>query len=385
MKNTDCCLVLSGYVNGYSIIRELSKQGIRNIVVFDTQKSLAAYSNKIQKFVRIDPSVQSLYQAIHDLHQEFDRIILFPTSERHLEQLHELYDKIESYCFLPFNRQNLLASISKINQYEHCEKSGVPYPQSVTIRHEHQLDQLLRLPFPIIVKPSHRDNERNDVFRHLVLNTPDDYESCKDVIQGYLAKGVTFLASEIIPGDSSNIYAYVGYRSKQGVILNEWTGKKLSQYPNHFGVFASASNQAPPEVLHQGRKLLEAMDLYGICEPEFKYDSRDGTYKLMEINLRPMMWNRVGSLSGVNLMYTQYLDARGEKTVKEQQDQTRDLHFVYGKYELLSFLKGTISFKTLWKNLFCSDKTYFAVFDVQDIKPFWADILHSLRILFRKF
>ena len=65
----------------------------------------------------------------------------------------------------------------------------------------------------------------------------------------------------------------------------------------------------------QGRKLLNGMDIKGIAQPEFKYDFRDQKYKLMEINLRSMMWHRVGNLSGVNLQYSQYLDALGEKVV----------------------------------------------------------------------
>ena len=64
------------------------------------------------------------------------------------------------------------------------------------------------------------------------------------------------MASEIIPGDGSNIYAYVGYRSKSGKIINEWTGRKLSQYPDDFGVFSSASNEAPDDVLIQGEYYL---------------------------------------------------------------------------------------------------------------------------------
>ncbi|MET3287788.1 UNVERIFIED_CONTAM: putative ATP-grasp superfamily ATP-dependent carboligase [Brevibacillus sp. OAP136] len=176
----------------------------------------------------------------------------------------------------------------------------------------------------------------------------------------------------------------MAYRNKQGKILNEWTGKKLSQYPNHFGVFSSASNQSDQTVLEQGRKLVETMNLFGICEPEFKYDSRDGTYKLTEVNLRSMMWNRMGNLSGVNLQYTQYLDAIGQATERQQQDQTRKIHYVYSKHEIFGLLNGTIPFQTFWHNLFDSDKTYFAVFDPQDIKPFLADSVANVRGLFRK-
>ncbi len=373
LKERTCCLVLSGYVNGYSIIRELREQGVKDIILFDTAKSLAAYSNKIKKFVRIKSSNTALQSALESLHQEYEKIVIFPTTEGQIEQLYELRDQISDYCFLPFNQRNIIQSISKITQYTYCQRMGVPYPKSVFVLRQTDLSLVCELPFPIIIKPSQRDTLQDDVFRHMIFRSRHDFEKSEQLLLDYLDRGITFLASEVIPGDSSNIYAYVGYRSRDGEILNEWTGKKLSQYPGRFGVFASASNQAPPEILLQGRKLLEAMDLYGICEPEFKYDPRDGTYKLMEINMRAMMWNRVGNLSGVHIIHTQYLDAIGKKVKKQEQQQKLDIHYVYFKYELMGLFNGTIPFRMFWNNLFHSDKTVFAVFDFLDIKPFLAD------------
>ena len=384
MKGKHCCLVLNGYVNGYSIIRELHARGVRDIILFDTTKSLAAYSNRIKKFVKIEPSVSSLKQGLEALHREYEQIVLFPTAEAHMEQLYELREEIADYCFLPFNHENLLESISKITQYEHCEKAGVPYPKSVFLLCQADLDKVNELPFPVIVKPSQRDSIQNDVFRHLLVRSREEFQRHVPQLLAHLSKDVSFLVSEVIPGPSSNIYAYVGYRNKEGQIVNEWVGKKLSQYPNRYGVFASASNQAPPEILQQGRKLLESMNLYGIAEPEFKYDPRDGTYKLMEINLRSAMWNRVGYLSGVSILYTQYLDAIGEKPRRERQKQTKDIHFVYFKYECLGLLNGTIPFRQFWENLFHSDKTYFAVFDPKDLKPFLVDTLSILEMMLKK-
>jgi|GEM_PF-239072 len=382
MKGKHCCLVMGGYVNGYSIIRELHEQGVRDIILFDTDKNLAAYSNRIRRFVQIEASAPSLRQALARLHEEYERIVVYPTSEKHLLLLHQLREEIAGYCFLPFNPHNLLESISKINQYAHCEKAGVPVPKSVRLLQPSDLSRVQEVPFPLIVRPSHPP--QGDSFHHLVVRSRESFVQYEPLLESLLARGVALLASEVIPGDSSNIYAYVGYRDRNGRILNEWIGKKLSQYPDRYGVFASASNQAPAEVLMQGRKLLEAMNLHGIAEAEFKQDPRDGRYKLIEINLRSTMWNRVGFLSGVHILYTQYLDAIGDHTEKEEQVRTKEIHFVYGKHELLGLLRGTIPFRTFWNNLFRSDQTCFAVFDPADLKPFWFDTLGMVRQLARK-
>jgi predicted ATP-grasp superfamily ATP-dependent carboligase len=172
-----------------------------------------------------------------------------------------------------------------------------------------------------------------------------------------------------------------------GKILNEWAGRKLSQYPDSFGVFASASNEAPEEVKILGRKILNEMDIKGIAQPEFKYDSRDKKYKLMEINLRSMMWHRVGNLSGVNLHYSQYLDAIGEKVSSQVQIKNKDIHFTYLKYEIINLIRRRKYLQTFIKNLTKSDRTYIAVYDRQDIKPFLKDCIDmsngAIRVLLR--
>lgn len=125
----------------------------------------------------------------------------------------------------------------------------------------------------------------------------------------------------------------------------------------------------------QGRTLLEGMDIKGIAQPEFKYDSRDRKYKLMEINLRSMMWHRVGNLSGVNLQHSQYLDAIGEEINRQVQVKSRDVHFVYLKHEIINLVTRRKYLKTFRKNLLGSDETHLAVYDRRDIKPFLIDCI----------
>jgi D-aspartate ligase len=383
MKKDTCALVLGGYVNGYSIIRELHEKKVEDIILFDTTRSLASYSNKIKKFFLIDNTPESLYNALGILNQEYHKIIIFPTEDLQLEYLYKLNPKIEHFCFLPLNSKNIMECLDKYYQYSFCEKLGIPYPKTVQITHATDIEKIADIQYPILIKPTKRNDLKLDVFRNLQLDTNTDLEKNTELIKGYLNAGISFIASEVIPGDGSNIYAYVGYRSKAGEILNEWTGKKLAQFPNDFGVFASASNQAPDIVRDQGRALLNGMDLIGIAEAEFKYDHRDGKYKLMEINLRSTMWHRVGNLSGVNIQYTQYLDAIGKKASAQQQDKNTDIHFVYFKHELYNLLMRPNYLHTFYNNIFRSGKTHFAVFNVSDIIPCIIDVRNVLRRVIR--
>jgi len=370
MKDHSCALILGGYVNGYSIMQELYENGVTDIILFSTSREPGSYSNKIKKFVLIDPSYGSLLKELQTLSAEYPFIVLFPTDDLQLENLYTIYDQISDFCYVPFNKNNFPASLDKYTQYTFCDTLGVPRPKTIEIRTVEDIDAISEITYPVLIKPKTRMDEKINIFRNLHLHDEQDLSTHKDTIKNFVLNGVSFIASEIIPGDGSNIYAYVGYRTRGGRILNEWTGKKLSQYPDDFGIFSSASNQAPVEVLNLGRTLLNGMDLLGIAEPEFKYDARDGKYKLMEINLRAMMWHRVGYLSGVNIPYTQYIDAIGGEVPSYRQEKTKDIHLVCLKHEISNLISRKGYAGIFYNNLFGGDTTNIALFDIRDLKPF---------------
>lgn len=372
-------LVLGGYINGYSIIKELYDKDLRNIALLSYGRSLASYSNKIIWFQSIAKTSQSLKDAIINLKKKCDYIVIFPTDDLQLEYLHDIYADIKEFCFIPFNYNNVLQNLDKYVQYSYCEKYDIPYPKTKNIQTIEDIEKIEGMMFPVLVKPNKRNDINTDVFRSLFLDTIDDYNKNIGALKYFINKNITFLASEFIPGDDTNIYAYVGYCSQDGKILNEWIGKKLTQYPDNFGVFSSGSNQAPEIIREQGRKLFEVMDLKGICEPEFKYDSRDGKYKLMEINLRSMMWHRVGNLSGVNIQYSQYLDAIGEDVSRQIQNQEVKVHYIYMKHEIQNLVFRKDYWKHFNNNVFGCGKREFAVYDKKDIKPLLFDLIDLLK------
>lgn len=368
-------LVLGGYVNGYSIIKELYTCEVENIALFSYGKSLASYSNKISYFQSINKTAQCLRDALLKLKEKCDYIVVYPTDDLQMENLHTIYHDIKDFCFIPFNYNNIIESLDKYMQYSYCEKYDIPYPKTQKIATIEDINKIETMMFPILVKPNKRDDITTDLFRSLFLENIEQYKENIKKLKYFINKNITFLASECIPGDDTNIYAYVGYRSQKGKILNEWIGKKLTQYPNNFGIFSSGSNEAPEIVKEQGRKLLDVMNLKGICEPEFKFDRRDGKYKLMEINLRSMMWHRVGNLSGVNIQYSQYLDAIDNKVTKQIQNKEQRVHLVYMKHELLNLISRRDYWKHFQYNVFGCKNREFAVWDITDIKPFFFDLI----------
>lgn len=371
-------LVLGGNVNGYNIVRELHDSGVSDIRLIDYQRSIASYSNRLKQSYVIEQSSQALKDLIHSI-KEDGYFIIYPTSDLHIEHLHEIYAEINDFCFVPFNQKNILSSLDKMYQYETCEKFGIPYPKTYSLDSDAGINELNGLKFPLLLKPNKREDLTQDIFRSLYLEDIGELGSNVDKIKSYLQQGFTFVVSEYIPGDDTNIYAYTGYRSQQGKILNGWVGKKLNQFPNLFGVFSSAKSIEQNVVKKQGEALLHALDVHGIAEPEFKYDMRDGKYKLMEVNLRSMMWHRVGNMSGVKLQYTQWLDAQNMNIPVYEQETNYSGHFIYFTHEICNLIARSGYRKFFKENLFGSHRDW-AIYDSKDIKPF----IFGLTILMKR-
>lgn len=377
-------VVLGGYVNGYSIIQELNEQGVKNISLIQDGKQLAGFSNMVSDVITIDKTIESFKNALFKLKKKYEYLVLFPSSDIHIEFMKKIEHEIGSFCFLPYNSENIIECSDKYYQYQWCEKLGVPYPKTVKLESETDFRKCQELMFPLIVKPNTRKDITFKVFRNLYIEDKDDLVKKQPQVSAFLSEGFSFLVSEIIPGPSSgNIYAYTAYRSKSGKILNSWIGKKLTQYPDDYGVFSTSSNEAPEIIDEQGKRLVEGMNLYGIVEPEFKFDFRDGKYKLTEINLRSMMWHRTGNKSGVYLQYSQWLDATGKQVPHYIQTLDRRIHFSYLKHEIINCIQRKKYFKHFMYNLFKGDENHLAVFDSRDLKPFFYDLFTILKMLIR--
>lgn len=373
-------VILGGYVNAYSIVSELYAEGIKDVFVINHKVDICKFSNKIKTFIKSPLNTKSLYKDLCLLNQKYSKLIIYPTQDLHLELLLEIEDQINTFCYIPFNSKNLLKCLDKTYQYEVCEKIGVPCPKTVTLKSAKDYQYLSKLLFPIIIKPTTRLDKKVRIFRSLFVENEEAWEKQKDKITVFFKQGVSFMASEVIPGDGSNIHSYMGYRSKEGNILNEWIGKKITQFPNDFGVFSSATNSSSKIVLEQGRKLLKELNLHGINQPEFKYDYRDGQYKLMEINLRSMMWNRVGYLSGVKLHLTQWQNALEESVKSYTQKHQPSFRFLYLKHELICLLFRKGYYKNYFKKHFKNaERVYIAVYDENDLKPFIFDQYKTLK------
>jgi D-aspartate ligase len=96
---------------------------------------------------------------------------------------------------------------------------------------------------------------------------------------------LNFVLQEYIPGDATSVWmcnAYVGHEPCRTVIF---TGKKLRQVSST-GI-ASLAICLPNETVElQTRKFMHGLGYRGCVGIGYRYDSRDGLYKLLDVNAR---------------------------------------------------------------------------------------------------
>jgi len=92
------------------------------------------------------------------------------------------------------------------------------------------------------------------------------------------------IVQEYIPGGMDTLYTITSYASRESEIIGYSIGHKIRQSPPEGGTIISGKVTHIDEILHLGKKLIKETGYFGISNIEFKRDSRDDSYKLMEIN-----------------------------------------------------------------------------------------------------
>ena len=109
----------------------------------------------------------------------------------------------------------------------------------------------------------------------------------------------------------------------------------------------------------------------GMASTEYKFDSRDGQFKLIDINPRTCMIGELAIASGVDLPYIYYCDMIGKKLEPVEQSRV-GIKWLCFEWDFLSFLeyrrRRQLNFID-WISSLKGEKVY-AYYAKDDPKPF---------------
>lgn len=187
-----------------------------------------------------------------------------------------------------------------------AKQHGVPAPEAT---YPHSRDDVLKFletaRFPIIIKGV------DQMLPH--AKTKEIVSNAHDLLEIYDSAAdsgpANLMLQEFIPGDDQTVWMCNAYFDARSECRAVFTGKKLRQSPPHVGV-ASLAICLPNEAVEQStRRFMQAVGYQGCVGIGYRYDARDGLYKVLDVNARvSAVFRLFVATNGMDVVRVCYLD-----------------------------------------------------------------------------
>jgi predicted ATP-grasp superfamily ATP-dependent carboligase len=260
-----------------------------------------------------------------------------------LSKYKRIFEKtITKVPVIEYSRFRIAAN--KLETLKAADDIGIPIPRTLHINAEH-------LDFPMVVKGSLDSGTTRYVHSKAEISTID---LSHQVVQEYVG------------GEGYGFFALYNHGKARAIFMH----KRIREYPVSGGPSTCAESIYDEKLKDLGMKLLNLLNWHGVAMVEFKR-TKDGEYKLMEIN--PKFW---GSLdlaiaSGVDFPYLLYkMCIDGD--VRQNFSYKVGVRFMWVTDDLVRTLSSPMSLKDFITDLLSSRVEK----DLQkdDIKPFSIQI-----------
>jgi D-aspartate ligase len=306
MNETNGALVIGGNLNGLSIARSLGRRGVPVWVATPPNIKLATcsrYTLRTVPWPEGEYEVQAAYLSELADRYDLDQWVLFPTSDESAALLSKFHATLSSRFRVSTPAWEVLRwAYDKRLTYRLAAEQQVDYPATIYPASEVAL-QAAACSFPAILKPAtHAVVNRFTADKAWPVANRDEllarYRNARELVPPDL-----ILVQELIPGGGESQFSYAALCC-DGQPIASLTARRTRQYPIDFGYSSSFVETLDiPEIVAPSRRLLAAIRYTGLVELEYKFDARDGGYKLLDINPRLWTWSPLGGRAGVDFPY----------------------------------------------------------------------------------
>ncbi len=385
-------VILGSGINSLGIVRSFAEQKIKSVVL-DHVKSHAFYSKYSYGELVANPITET-DNFIKDLilfgKKLKNKGFIIATNDEWLLPISRNQKQLEAYYYFPMSENKVIEICSdKEKLYSFAEENKIPYPKTFFLKNIHGIEKIeAEIIYPCILKPTitvgftEKLKTRGRVFR---LENKKELIKIIDKIKKADLSNIPYVLQEYIYGGIESLYTITTYSNKYGNIIAYSTGHKIRQNPPDAGTIVSGKVTPQPELYEYAKKLIKNVGFYGIANTEFKKDSKNGEFKLIEINPRPGKWNYSVTASGINMPIIALKEAEGEKYNKIQTSDNELIWLVFIEDFLLSLFlfkkKGypefNISFSQWRKSI--KGKKVFPIFSIKDILPYFHYLITLIR------
>jgi predicted ATP-grasp superfamily ATP-dependent carboligase len=370
-------VILGGAHGSLAVARSLGRRGIP--VWFVTHDHpIAKYSRYVvRSFDWTGPSHENAARWLVEFaaKHKLDRWVLFAGGDEEVRLIACHHAMLEQAYRLttPLWKIARIACDKRLT-YEHAQAIGLDTPWS---RYPNSRDEVAALDcrFPLILKP--RVHAGRNAFTDAKAWRVDDRAAllARYVEAAALVGPDAIAIQELIPGDGKSQFSYAGVWS-DGRAVASLVGRRTRQYPIDFGASSTfVETIEHDEIEAAASRFLASLHFSGLVEVEFKYDSRDRRYKLLDVNPRPWTWIALGSAAGIDLPWLQWRLAHGEAVAPSR--GRVGARWTHALRDLVSAVqltrRGRLSLRGYWASR-PSRSTVFAAFAIDDPLPGILDL-----------
>jgi D-aspartate ligase len=189
----------------------------------------------------------------------------------------------ENFIFPKVSGELLRLLSNKSEMARTAKANGIPAPETSFPQSREDVEKFLEeARFPFVLKGA------NPLlpFGTIKEIIGDAKQLLARVDEAAAAGPPNLILQEYIPGGDECVWMCNGYFDQDSECVATFTGKKLRQWPPHAGI-ASLAECAPNEtVAATTRRFMKAVGYQGLVGIGYRYDARDGRYKVLDINPR---------------------------------------------------------------------------------------------------
>jgi len=302
-------VLLGADLNCYNIARAFHERyGVRSHA-FGRYRIGVTSNTRILDFTVVpdldDPeSAKSMLLEFAKAHS--DKIMIaFGCTDAYVELLAKLKPELSEYYIVPYTDYHLIKRLTdKSRFYELCRRMGIPFPATHVITPEDKPE----IPFrpPVVIKPAVSAEYWKHEFEGMKkVYIAETVEEALGIISKIRAAGYpeNIIVQDRIPGDDSHMYVLTAYCDRNAKVRMMCLGHVLLEEhtPKGLGNHAAIITESNPQLCDRLRSLLEEVGFTGYANFDIKYDSRDDTFRVFEINVRLGRSNYYVTAAGNNV------------------------------------------------------------------------------------
>ena len=261
-----------------------------------------------------DPS--DLTEYLRDL--PIERGVLFPTSDHEAAAVAALPPELTRRFMASQTAEPVLTDLlDKEGLRRMLVAHDIPHPATISVEGPEDLDVLEQggAPFDLslaFIKP--RDSQEFNRRLRVKAIRPEGKDELRQWLSRLASQNLSVVLQEYIPGPPTNHYFLDGFVDRTGEVRARFARRRLRMSSSDFGN-SCATISVPLEEMAPAAadldRLLSAVRYRGPFDAEFKLDERDGTFRLLEINVRPWWQVEFAAVCGVDVVPMAYRDALG--------------------------------------------------------------------------